>query len=72
LPTTASVGWKLMGTSEAVLNMSQFVDVKVVWALVGNTWHAYSPDNEVSGLLAAKSIPVLTTIPAFSGFWVTK
>jgi hypothetical protein len=72
LPDAVSDGWKLLGTSEAILNMTQFSEVKVVWAQINSTWYAYSPDSDVSGLLADKSIPVLTTIPAFSGFWVTK
>lgn len=72
LPNTTSDGWKLLGTSEPITNMSQFSNVKVVWAQKNNTWYAYSSDSEVKRLLSEKQIQVLTSIPAFSGFWVTK
>jgi hypothetical protein len=72
LPSNSSAGWKLLGTSEPILTMNQFSDVKVVWAQKNATWYAYSPDTSIASALSQKGIPTLTSINAYSGFWVTK
>lgn len=72
IPSTSAAGWKLLGTSEPILNMTQFENVKVVWTQINGTWYAYSPDNAIASALSAKNIPKLNSISAYSGFWVTK
>jgi len=72
LPSTDNAGWKLLGTSEPITNMTEFSDVKVVWAQINDVWRAYSPNSEITDTLAAKNVQALTSIPAFSGFWVSK
>lgn len=72
IPSSSSAGWKLLGSSEAISDMTGFADVKVIWAHRNGRWYAYSPDEDTAATLVSKGISELTSIPAYSGFWVVK
>ena len=64
--------WSLLGTSEAITDMSVFDDVRVVLVYKNGAYKAYSPDINIRIELRDKGYEVINSIDANSGFWIKK
>ena len=65
-------GWHLVGTSQAITDLSIFDTAKVVWAW-NNGWKFYSPIQSIQETIASSlSYTSLDQIDAQKGFWILK
>jgi hypothetical protein len=68
-----STGWHLIGTDKAVLDMSIFNDVSIVWVYEDGNWKWYSADPTLaSAIKSAGDFEKITKIKPLSGIWVYK
>lgn len=65
-------GWSLVGSSEAVEDLSLFDDVSLVWKWNNGTWEAYSNNPYTKTLIENSNFSEIQTIEPNSGFWIKK
>ncbi len=64
--------WNLLGTSEAITDLSIFNDVRIVLVYENGAYKAYSPDINIRIELREKGYEIFNSIAANSGFWIKK
>gem|GEM_PF-6791215 len=65
-------GWHLIGTSQAIADLSVFDTAKVVWAW-NNGWKLYSPIQSIKDTISTSlNFTELQQIDELKGFWVLK
>ena len=66
-------GWTLLGTSQAITDMSIFSNARVIWLYQSDgVFAAYSADEPTRQALIDNGHRTITSIPARQGFWVLK
>jgi len=65
------LGWHLVGTSEAIIDMSIFDNVDMVWMFEDGEWKWYTT-NEFYGPILEAMYPKIRAIKPLSGVWVYK
>ena len=67
-----ALGWHLIGTSDAILDMSIFENVDIVWVYNDGEWKWYTEKDEYLPLLKKSGFTKLSSIKPLSGVWVYK
>ncbi len=73
IPGLNNGDWRLFGTGQPITDLAgQFADARVIWYHNGDDWEAFSVHSDVLNVLSANNVPIISGIPANSGFWVKK
>lgn len=66
------LGWHLVGTSEAMLDMSIFDSADIVWVYQDGSWQWYTVNDIYKPTLVDSGFPEIKSIKPLSGIWVYK
>lgn len=67
-------GWNLLGTAcDLSVESLNKTEVKTVWRWDRKVayWKVWSPNKSIMKIIKSYGLPILGTIPAYSGFWVS-
>jgi ELWxxDGT repeat protein len=66
------LGWHMVGTAEAIDDMSIFNGTDTVWKWTGSNWQVYSPDPALQSAINDSNLGNLNRLEAFDGVWIRK
>jgi hypothetical protein len=66
------LGWHLVGNSDAILDMSLFDSVDLVWTFNAGRWEWYANDEEYKAVLSESGFKEIKGIKPLSGIWIYK
>ena len=66
------LGWHLVGSSDAILDMSLFDSVDLVWTFNAGRWEWYANDEEYKAVLSESGFKEIKGIKPLSGIWIYK